>query len=50
MSYTWEFYLVDEKDKKILFVGFATKKDQQKIIDFIIENKDEFFSFLKKLN
>ena len=44
------FYLVDEKNKKILFVGFATKKDQQKIIDFIIENKVELFSFLKNLN
>ena len=44
------FYLVDEKGKKILFVGFATKKDQQKIIDFIIDNKDELFSLLRNLN
>src|SRR3989344_9274103 len=41
------FYLVDEKGKKILFVGFATKKDQQKIISFVIENKDELFLLLR---
>ncbi|MFH1834667.1 MAG: hypothetical protein ABH851_00595 [Methanobacteriota archaeon] len=43
------YYLVNEEKKKILFVSFAPKKDQKNIIDFIIKNKVEFLSYLKKL-
>ena len=43
------FYLIDEENKKILFVGFATKKEQQKIIDFVVENNKELFELLKNL-
>ena len=43
------YYLVDDERKKILLVSFASKKDQQKIIDFIIKNKDEFLRYLKEI-
>ncbi len=41
------YYLIDKSQKKILLVSFASKKDQQKEIDFIIENKDKFFNLLR---
>lgn len=43
------YFLVDEERRKILFVSFASKKDQQKIIYFIITNKDEFLKHLRSL-
>ncbi|MEK6873165.1 MAG: hypothetical protein AABW90_04200 [Nanoarchaeota archaeon] len=43
------YFLVDEQRKKILLVSFASKKDQQKSIDFIIDNKDEFFDLLRNI-
>ena len=43
------FYLVDEQYKKILFVAFASKKQQQKIIDFIIANMQELLGYLRSL-
>ena len=43
------YFLIDDESKRILFVAFASKKEQQKIINFIIANKDEFFSHLRKL-
>lgn len=43
------YFLVDEQRKKILLISFASKKDQQKIIDFIIDNKDEFFDLLRNI-
>jgi len=43
------FYLIDEVNKRILFVGFATKKEQQKIIDFVVKNHKELFELLKNL-
>jgi len=44
------FYLLDNKNKKILLVAFASKKEQQKIINFITGNKDELFNLLQKLS
>ena len=41
------YFLIDEVNKKVLFVSFASKKDQQKIIDFILENKNELFMLLR---
>jgi mRNA-degrading endonuclease RelE of RelBE toxin-antitoxin system len=43
------FFLIDESTKKILFVSFASKTDQQEVIDFVIANKDELFSYLRSL-
>ena len=43
------YFLVDEENNKILFVAFASKKEQQKIIDFIIANKGEFLEYLRSL-
>ena len=42
------YFLVDEERKKVLMVSFASKKEQQKIINFIINNKDEFFNLLRR--
>jgi len=41
------YFLVSEEKKKILLVSFASKKDQQEIIDFIKTNMKEL---LKHLN
>ncbi len=43
------YFLVDEQNKKILLVAFATKKDQQKVIDFIKSNMKELLDYLKNL-
>ena len=43
------YFLVDDDRRKLLFVSFATKKDQQKVIDFVISHKDEFLKTLREL-
>ena len=43
------YFLVDEERGKVLFMSFAPKKDQQKIIDFIVCNKDELLTHLRGL-
>ena len=43
------YFLVDFKAEKMLFVAFASKKDQQHVIDFVTENKEELLAYLKKL-
>ena len=43
------YFLVDEKNKKILLIAFATKKDQQKVINFIKSNMKEFLDYLKNI-
>ncbi len=43
------FFLIDEEGEKILLVSFASKKDQQKVIDFIKSNMRELFHYLKSL-
>ena len=42
------FFLIDEEGKKILLVSFASKKDQQEVIDFIKSNMKEFLKYLKR--
>lgn len=44
------YFLIDYDQNKILFVSFASKKDQQNIIDFIISNKEELLNYLRNLN
>ncbi len=44
------YYLLNDENKKILLVSFASKKEQQKIIDFITLNMKELLSYLKNLN
>lgn len=41
------YFLIDENSKRILFVAFATKKQQQEVINFIKLNKDDFLNYLK---
>src|SRR3989344_5151712 len=41
------YFLIDETTKRILFVSFAPKKDQQDIINFVKENISELFSYLR---
>lgn len=43
------YFLIDETQKKILFVAFAAKKQQQEIINFIKLNKEELLDYLKKV-
>ena len=43
------YFLVDEQNKKILLVAYATKKDQQKTIDFIKSNMKELLDYLRNL-
>ena len=43
------FFLIDEESKKILLVSFASKKDQQKVIDFVKFNMKELLYYLKSL-
>lgn len=41
------FYLIDETTKRILFVAFASKKEQQDIINLTLQNKDELLLYLR---
>ena len=41
------YYLVDETSKKILLVAFASKKDQQKTISYVINNMEQMLFTLK---
>jgi len=43
------YYLIDENSKKILLIAFASKKDQQKVIDFIKTNMREYLDYLRRL-
>jgi len=36
------YYLIYKDVSKVLLVSFGPKKDQQKIIDHIVENKDRY--------
>ena len=40
-------YLIDEESKRILFVSFASKKEQQNIIAFITANINQLFIYLR---
>ena len=43
------YYLIDEENKKILLVSFAPKKEQQKLINFVKTNMEEFLQYLRNL-
>ena len=38
------YFLVDYHSEKILLVSFASKKEQQNVIDFVKNNKEELLS------
>lgn len=40
------FYVINEKTEKALLVAFGTKKEQQRIINAILRNKEEYFMFI----
>ncbi|MBI2583115.1 MAG: hypothetical protein HYW25_00475 [Candidatus Aenigmarchaeota archaeon] len=40
------YYMISMKKPRILLVSFASKKDQQKIIDYILLHKEEYIEFL----
>ncbi|MBI1970136.1 hypothetical protein HYS47_00155, partial [Candidatus Woesearchaeota archaeon] len=40
------YYLINEKTKKAVLVAFGTKKEQQKIIDHIILNKEAYLKMI----
>ena len=44
------YYLIDEEHRKILFISFAPKKEQQKIIDFVTANMKELLNYLRSLD
>ena len=44
------YYLINEEKKNILLVSFASKKEQQKIINFVTLNMKELLRYLKSLN
>ena len=43
------YYLIDEYNKKILLVSFASKKEQQSVINFINANMKELLTYLRNL-
>ena len=43
------YFLIDESSKRILFVSFATKRDQQDVIDFVKANMGELLAHLRSL-
>jgi|SRR3989344_512814 len=43
------YFLIDYDIKKILLVSFGQKKDQQRIINFIMENMKELLKLLKNI-
>lgn len=43
------YFLVDDNEKKILLVSFASKKEQQEVINFVKLNMKELLYHLKNL-
>jgi hypothetical protein len=43
------YFLVSEEKKAILLVAFAPKKEQQKIIDYILTNKREYWQLFEQV-
>jgi mRNA-degrading endonuclease RelE of RelBE toxin-antitoxin system len=41
------YFIINFELKRVLFVAFGDKKEQQKIIDKILEFKEDYFLFLK---
>lgn len=59
LSYSWFrekkygvkrlYFLIDEEQKKILFLSFSSKKEQSELIAFVKTNMQELLALLKKL-
>ena len=43
------YYIIDELRKRMLLINFVPKKDQQKIINYMVSNQTTLFLFLRKL-
>jgi len=43
------YYLTDDVHRNVLIVDFGSKKEQQKTINFIMNNLTEFISYLRSL-
>ena len=43
------YYLVYEKGNKVLLVAFGTKKEQQRIIDHILQNRKKYTKFVGQI-
>ncbi len=43
------YYLIDDENKRILFVAFASKKEQREVIGFIKSNMTTLLENLKKI-
>jgi len=43
------YYLVYQSISKVLFVAFGSKKDQQKIINHILENKERYKKIIESV-
>lgn len=41
------FYLINENSQKGVFIAFGDKKEQQKIIDHVIVNKERYLSLIR---
>ena len=42
-------YLVDDNARKVLLVAFASKKEQQRVINFVRKNMAELLDHLRRL-
>ncbi len=40
-------FLINRRLGKALLIAFGTKKEQQKIIDYILSNKDKFMEYVR---
>ncbi len=43
------FFIIDYNEKKILLVAFASKKEQQEMINYVKEHREELFRYLRSL-
>ncbi len=43
------YYIVSAKDQRVLLFAFGTKKEQQKIIDHLLANKEKYWLLLTRL-
>lgn len=42
------YFIFSTKNPRALLISFASKKEQQKIIDYIVLHKDEYIEFLNR--
>ena len=40
------YFIISMKKPRVLLVSYASKKEQQKIINYVVLHKDEFIEFL----